>query len=109
MNTKDVLIKARTLISHKDNWIQQQYAEDKNGLVRAPRDPRACKFCAIGAIYAVIDDEIKKQNAIKALAQFADRWTSEYEDKIVVAFNDDEETTHEEVLEVYNKAIEALD
>jgi hypothetical protein len=52
MTTAEVLQKARDLIADESRWTSQALARDRFRHAVMPEDPAACKFCAVGAIYA---------------------------------------------------------
>jgi len=92
MKTKEILQKARDLISKPENWTQQQYAANKSGRTVDENDPAACKWCITGALIKVGDDKVKAWNYLhKFLGIFP------------ANFNDSH--THAEVLATFDAAI----
>ena len=99
MNTKEVLIKARELISDPNNWTAHAYARDAKGERVEINSPAACKFCALGAVQRVIGrphDPSLSRKAWNALHE----QTSDYS---VASVNDNE--GHAAVMEMFDKAI----
>lgn len=71
MITKQNLTDAKALISDPEHWTQGWEAVSNEGsYLKDARDPKACKWCTIGAIAKVmnkafgsdIQDQLKKQN-----------------------------------------------
>lgn len=50
MTVRDHLIAARALIER--GWCQRNYATDARGLAVEERDPSACAWCVLGAVWA---------------------------------------------------------
>lgn len=50
MNTKNLLLRAKAIISERDKWTTHAAARRADGLPVAIRSPHACKFCITGAI-----------------------------------------------------------
>jgi len=48
---KQVLTEARELISDPERWTTGIYAVDADGNDVVSTDPKACKWCSIGAVY----------------------------------------------------------
>lgn len=94
MKTLDVLVKAKEIIQEPANWIQGDYSNDE----------RTC-FCSLGAIAQVmgVDEMISAyQPASKLLLEVV---SSEIPaGRNFAAYND--EHTHAEVMEAFDKAIE---
>lgn len=103
MKTSEVLQKARDLLTDREHWAQDWFAYDNSGLFVDPTDEGATCWCSIGAICKV--EGITNHNASKALFRLNgvlkvhfNWWSS------VADYNDTH--THEEVLAVFDKAIE---
>lgn len=101
----EVLQAARWILENV-GWCQGSYYKDKNGSVvglSARYNPEnvACA-CALGSIYLVeADDPHSIDNAITALAE-ASKLDS------IADFNDDPVRTKEEVLNLFDRAIEGV-
>lgn len=50
MNTKEILIAARALISDRAHWAQDSHAVTQTGMATEALDPAAYAFCADGAV-----------------------------------------------------------
>ena len=95
MKTKDVLVKARSLV--EKGWTQGVAARNDYGYHVEPTDSDACYWCATGAIQAVLPKDV-------LFSDYCDLLASEAPYDIVL-FNDDADTTKEDILKVYDKAI----
>ena len=61
----NVLEAAATALLIPGVWIQGNMARDDTGVALRPKDPRACRFCAVGAIEAASIDT----NAFEAVRE----------------------------------------
>jgi hypothetical protein len=102
MKTVDVLIQAKALIADPSNWIQGKY-------YKKVVDGREC-FCSLGAISKAMKPEINFD-----IESFELDWTNNEAEKLLskvvnhgpttfARYND--EHTHAEVMEAFDKAIE---
>jgi hypothetical protein len=93
---KDVLIKAREIISDEKNWTQRAEARDKDGITVSYLRPWAVCFCSVGAVErAAIGHPGRNLDALEALS-------GEISSNIA-EFNDN--SSHAEVLAMFDKAI----
>ena len=128
MTTLEVLIAARALLADPDRWCQGEDAEDAWGCRVQPYDdrcegvnPDATAFCALGAVDAVRGDYIgisPPENwpgecplhidpAKKALHEAMMALRGDESGTLTVnGFNDDDATTHAEIMAMYERAIE---
>ena len=95
MLVKQELIKAKALIANPENWTQSCLARNARDMFVNVNDPSACKFCALGALR-----KADTQSAYMALADAAFKLGF----KGIVALND--HGLHEDVMEMFDKAIE---
>lgn len=96
----DVLVAARELISVPERWTRGSYARDIDGRQRGAKSDYATCWCASGAIERVAGDATffgLQDKAWKALASLSGG--------SVATFNDDQRTTHADVLELFDRAI----
>ena len=99
-----VLTRARELIENEDNWVQGPHAVDLDGDPVDAEDPKACAWCAFGALEAVDEATgVSYLNALELLRKEALRRGYPY----IWHLNDDYETDHEDVLAAFDAAIEA--
>ncbi|MGO7308731.1 hypothetical protein ACCS91_33290 [Rhizobium ruizarguesonis] len=102
----EILTAGRELLSNPDHWTKGVLARDKKGESIGPFDPKASCFCTIGAIHKVVgpqQSELKRQ-VVGYLIEALD--TVHKVSAVVSAFNDHPKTSHEQVLELWDKAIE---
>jgi hypothetical protein len=100
MNVAEILKAAKAKISDPINWMQGYYARDINGDELLGNESGAVCFCGFGAI-----------EAVTGIAHLGEGWPKAAENALHAAagtnfpcFNDAH--THEEVLAVFDKAIE---
>jgi hypothetical protein len=97
MTTHEVLALARRLISDEERWCKESY-----GIAGTP-------MCAIGALLAVSDSRYVQAfpHAERALVAALGGDQSRHDPMCVEKFNDAEETTHTDVIGLFDKAIAA--
>ena len=95
MTTKEVLVKAKALV--EKGWTQEVSARDDYGYHVEPTDSNACYWCATGALQAVLPRNV-------LFSDYCDLLTREAPCDIIL-FNDDADTTKEDILKVYDEAI----
>lgn len=98
MNDKEVLIEVRKLISKPENWTKHVAARDLDFEKVPSSSPRACRWCIIGAVYKVVNNDLLARIRItdilgRVLGGHVDAW------------NDADETTHQDVLDLFDKTI----
>lgn len=54
MSVSDDLVRARALIADPACWTRGASARDESGREVDPDDPSACRWCALGAVVAVV-------------------------------------------------------
>jgi hypothetical protein len=96
MKTKKILIEARKVIEDPKNWTQFVGARDINGRAKSANSELACKWCALGAIEKVCLDYTSWKKTVNHLRKIVGPFS-------VAKFNDSHK--HEEVLELFDKAI----
>ena len=124
LTKRSVLVEARGIIALPKNWTQQAYAKDSDGNRANWNDKNATCFCATGCVKrAVINLDptnplrLTRQNrgiydkCIDALEDLIYHPGKDWEWMIgsLVFFNDARERQHSEVLDLFDKAIEACD
>lgn len=123
MIAKEILTLAKTKISNQENWCKISAAKKKqtenveqiggkftfDGFICCgAKDPEACQWCASGAVDNVIPTGTYHQNSKarqKALIAL-DLSCPEYS---IISFNDNRYTSHNEIMDVFDKAIEIVD
>lgn len=101
----NLLKEARETISKPENWVQGSFACDDEGALVDPRSKKARCFCAMGALqkhtlsqYPQL--EIAFAAARRLIKALPDGW------HFVTEYNDATTTTHEEVLALFDRAID---
>ena len=107
MKPSEVLRAARAKIEKAENWTQEEYGRDAQGL---PADVRvACALCSIGAVLAVCDEvrSAPETRAINLLREQTPGYSECWVYDPLVKFNDTH--THAEVLALFDRAISAAE
>lgn len=103
MSPDEILTKAADLLEKPGAWTQGSAILDRYGRPTGWSDPRACCFCAFGAIRrASGDPEITKCEAL----DFADRFAAGLGFSGIIDFNDAPERTQAEVVAKLREAAE---
>ena len=121
MNTVELLKTARDHIAK--GWCQRAFARTAEGIGVRSHNPNACSFCTLGAIYAVVDvlpvsiryyDLCALSDAVTNALNVAIKKSgtkgipySTQNSESIARWNDYPERTKEEVLAVYDSAIQA--
>ena len=95
MTTKEILTEARGFIER--GWTQGICARDSDGEPVPAKDPSACEWCVVGAVWAALPEG-------RIISDYTDLLTGQapYD---VALFNDNEDTTKEDILKVFDEAI----
>ena len=101
---RQLLIDARELIEDPVNWLKGTSAAKADGGHADYDDPEACKFCSTGALEAAT---LRGGYEGWAFAQAFGRLEDAVPSRQIVGFNDADTTTHEDVLALFDRAIEA--
>jgi hypothetical protein len=123
---RELLARARALIERPERWTQGAMARGAGGEAVAATSPRACRWCAYGALWHAswqLEHEAggaygrvcrrAEQHATMALAHAVppdmdpDARPRDYE--AVVEYNDTVTTTHADILALYERALAYLD
>lgn len=103
----DVLMQARAKIEKRENWIKGRFAADKAGFEVFSDEPGACRFCAIGSLLATPcsqEEYEEARNFLFVAMEERDRRAYGYS---LAGYNDDPKTTHEDILNLFDRAIAA--
>lgn len=106
MNSLEMLVAARELISYETKWTQGRFARDKEGDWTPAVSDKAHCFCALGALYKVSGEpEIHLESpelrvAINSLHNLARKYSYES----ATSYNDN--TNHTKVLALFDTVIE---
>jgi hypothetical protein len=96
-----ILVEARKILSEESAWCRRHAAVDANCMDVAPHSGAACKWCIMGALHRVCKTE--NYDDIPFNITYALRQVIHGE---IAEFNDSPVTTHKDVLEMMDKAIE---
>ena len=117
----EILTEARTLI--EKGWTQGKYARDADGNPISEKDPNACEWCALGAVYAAAgldldsyiigNGNIEVDIALKSLCFTiphieVDNDTGFYPTTEISEFNDNKETTQNTIFSWFTRAIDEI-
>lgn len=106
--TVEILTSARQNLSEEKNWTREVYARDKDGYSVGELEATAVCFCSLGAIRKAVPDNNYKgyNNARDALYETI---KAEHKPFLTVhAFNDHIDTTHADVLALFDTTIKRL-
>lgn len=87
---------ALTLLLDREHWCQHAMAKNTRGRIVEARSRDACSFCLVGAIIHYTTD--KHELPVWFWLDYKIRQRSEFLGAI--SFNDDEDTTHEMVIDM---------
>lgn len=103
MTTKEVLEKAKAIIADPFHWTKGAFARNSHGTtVIDVTSEDACSFCALGALVRVMENETDYNHARDIL----ELCVGDKNFPNVPAFNDASETTHADILALFDCAIE---
>lgn len=100
--TRDTLVAARALIAEPGMWTQRAFARNANGLPVSDSYGLATCWCSVGAIRVASKRSSVRADTASALVR---RGIGNPES--LAEWNDAPERTHAEVLEAFDRAIEA--
>lgn len=108
MKHSELLKQAKALIADPHNWIQSgSYAASRDGRSCPTTSDEACCFCAMGAEMRVCRLNNESYTTEAALDHYLYRACDElWGTRNVVSVNDDHYTGHEQIMELYDRAIE---
>ena len=106
---------ARDKIKDPKNWNKNNPAQDTDGKQIEPFSDKACSWCALGAVRAIFPIGVIDLYGLRmetytdfctfqTAKQLLDTHTSHYD---ITFFNDHHDTTHGDVLALFDKAIAA--
>lgn len=122
MNTIEVLVKARAVIEPEGTWAKNALAYDEYGHMVDSASPKAVCWCAEGAVEKVITEAAGPEATEETLSLdcseiytvlrkviSAKNIPTKYGTTLgsVNGYNDHPETTHTDILKVFDDAIEA--
>lgn len=100
-SVKETLQRALALLKGGKAWTKCQEARNASGRVVDPDDPRAVKFCMIGALSRVDGrfEDAARSKLHRAVSAYSDQYSR------VINFNDARNTTFADVRKVFQLAI----
>jgi len=113
MQLSQLLIEAKELIKDPEDWTKGEYARNAAGVKVADSHPNACQWCTVGALWRasgflqgdpVLDSQ--KGNLVNDACGLLLQAIGRKRD--LSPWNDLPETTHQDVMNAYNKAIELV-
>lgn len=108
MNTvKETLIAARKLIEKPENWTKGAHARDSEGVDVWPDDSSSVCFCASGAVRLASSGSALELFIGQKMLEECLPPSLGYDQ--IPSFNDAPETTHADVLALFDRAIAACD
>lgn len=100
LTTAEVLRLAKAKIADHSHWTTRVFARSAEATTVRPTDPKACQWCATGAVWAIEGKSLPHYSALHAL-----RCALPGKHSVSIeAFNDS--AAHAEVLALFDKAIE---
>ncbi len=97
MTTLDILKAARAKIAQ--GWCRKWFSQDENGNATEANSDQACKWCALGAIYAIIPANVSALDAAMVLRSCLPNG-----EQSISIFNDAQGSAYP-ILELYDLAI----
>lgn len=114
-STSNILKEAKKVISDPNRWTKEAYAKTATGHRTDPNSPRAHCYCISGAVRKVIglgtlpsylqDTRNDQYYRVMKILDIAAASTA-FKTANVIAFNDLERTSHEDMMQVIDLAIE---
>ena len=118
LTTCEVLKLARDKIKDPENWNKGKGAMDEDGYWCEPYADVACSWCALGAVRSVFPEDEFHDGAVNGMVQSFESVENRYafnrvkgllerfvQGSDVIKFNDLKETTHEDVMAMFDKTI----
>ena len=112
MTVLQLLQKARERIKDEESWCKGSLGIDKNNknIFTQNKLIKAHKVCAVGALYVSCNDIKLNVDAIKVLAKNLPKEKPLKKAYIrITCYNDKKETTHANILALYDRAIKSLE
>ena len=109
--TLDILKAARATLANPENWTKGCYARDAAGNMCKPYSPNAVKWCAIGTCALVSNHSVyspKLEMVMDELVKCLPYKTENPTEDCIADWQDAPETTHEQMLAMFDCAIANL-
>jgi len=107
MDKRELLIKTREILLQPESWCKGRLAIDAIGLPVAPESENAVSFCLWGGMLKAVESRTSfaDYSLVSSAGYFLETFLDASRWQNIVAFNNDEKTTHPEILELLDKAI----
>lgn len=106
MDPKQILTRAREILTPPKAWTRGTLARDKNHNSTNLYGEDAICFCSIGAIVRAAHQLNAHEAEAEALLQLSNVIVAGKKQKVFISdFNDDPDTTHTDVLNLFDRAI----
>ena len=113
-----ILSEVSSIIENPDNWTQCAMAKDENNEPVDIDDPKATKYCLLGALWIVGTESNISNHSFNIAKHTISRtlidkgkitdpcfFVPEHVEENIESFNDDSETTHEDVINILKEII----
>ena len=104
MNEVNILIATRKFLEYEARWMKGEYARKLDGNHCSPLDDDAVQWCAIGAVVHIAGSYKEANHATFWLTKQMSK-----KDITVTYWQDQLETTHQDVLDLFDRAIIAAE
>ena len=105
MNEVNVLIATRKFLEYEARWMKGEYARKLDGNYCSPLDDDAVQWCAIGAVVHIAGSYKEANHAIHWLS----KQMKPTKEVAVTQWQDQPEIIHQDVLDLFDKAITAAE
>lgn len=107
MKVSDILRDAKARISIPSCWAKGQLAYGSDGRATDFYDPEACKWCAVGSVWATIYANTTSEfSSVATLTILNEAAAATDSTMSLPQLNDHPDTTHEGIMEFFDRAIE---
>lgn len=96
-----LLTAARNLLADPKHWTKGSSARTPRGTRVPTFHPQATRFCSVGALVRCGENDLEARALLTMAAQ-----TLTGRDVSVIGFNDSRRTTHDDVLQMFDLAIQ---
>ena len=113
---KAILLDGKAIISNPEDWGKHAHGYDATGQSVEPISPKACRWCAYGTLnkarydggYSIKALNLARLELANIIQPLVDKSSISFGFcfGIITSHNDAERTTHAEIMEVFDEAIE---
>jgi hypothetical protein len=105
MKPSEALRAARDKISTPDKWTKGCYARRSDGVMVPDRDPKAVRFCMIGAVCSLYEGGVVPPGPLEFLRTAIGLKNGCFGGGSISDWNDDQARYHGEVVDAFRRAI----